>query len=121
MENTYWNKNGEEQALSDRLSAMIPSRGVADNTHLNLWRLAVNAYYDLHNNGLCNWEQRWQPFRYALYDVYPDDDLLCNAADIDVIMNVTERRPNLDVLIGVMETVITAIARFVAAKLELKN
>lgn len=58
MSNTYWSSNGKFQATADKLMAMIPGEGsVAEprkNVKLELFRKAVNCYYDLYNNGLCN-------------------------------------------------------------------
>ena len=57
MENTYWNNNGQFQATADRLQALIPAEGDikgANNRALEKFRKAVNCYYDLYNNGLCN-------------------------------------------------------------------
>jgi hypothetical protein len=58
MVKTYWNSNGRFQAAADALQALIPSEGsVADtrkNAKLERFRKAVNCYYDLYNNGLCN-------------------------------------------------------------------
>jgi hypothetical protein len=56
---TYWNNEGAYQAIADQLEALIPSQGeVADakgaNKHLDRFRRAMNCYYDLYNNGLCN-------------------------------------------------------------------
>lgn len=58
MKNTYWNSNGRYQELADQLQALIPVQGaVRDakrNPALEKYRRAVNCYYDLYNNGLCN-------------------------------------------------------------------
>lgn len=55
---TYWSNNGRYQALADALQKRIPAEGsVADakkNPALEKFRKAVNCYYDLYNNGLCN-------------------------------------------------------------------
>jgi hypothetical protein len=56
---TYWNNEGAYQAMADQLQALIPAQGeVADakgaNKHLDRFRRAINCYYDLYNNGLCN-------------------------------------------------------------------
>lgn len=56
---TYWENNGRFQALADKLQKLIPASGpCADaktkNKHLERFRRAVNCYYDLNNNGLCN-------------------------------------------------------------------
>lgn len=58
MKSTYWNNDGLYQAAADALQALIPDSGeVANprkNPKLELFRKAVNCYYDLYNNGLCN-------------------------------------------------------------------
>lgn len=57
-DNTYWNNKGKFQAIADALQKMIPISGeVADaknNPALEKFRRAMNCYYDLYNNGLCN-------------------------------------------------------------------
>lgn len=56
--NNYWNNAGRYQTLADQLQALIPDSGsVAQprkNRALERFRVAVNAYYDLYNNGGCN-------------------------------------------------------------------
>ena len=59
MDKTYWNSTGRYQAQADALVERIPPIGeVPDaqgaNKHLEAFRRAVNCYYDLYNNGLCN-------------------------------------------------------------------
>lgn len=56
---TYWNSTGRYQDMADLLERLIPITGeVPDpngaNKHLDTFRRAVNCYYDLYNNGLCN-------------------------------------------------------------------
>ena len=55
---TYWNRNGKHEELAQKLQALIPHEGqVANprkNKKLEKFRKAVNCYYDLYNNGLCN-------------------------------------------------------------------
>ena len=55
---TYWNRNGKYNDLAEKLQEMIPIEGpVANprkNKKLEKFRKAVNCYYDLYNNGLCN-------------------------------------------------------------------
>ena len=58
-ENTYWNNNGKHEAQARALQALIPSSGACDkprgaNRNLEKLRKAINCYYDLYNNGLCN-------------------------------------------------------------------
>lgn len=58
FENTYWNHNGKYNALAEQLQALIPIEGAvknpSKNKKLEKFRKAVNCYYDLYNNGLCN-------------------------------------------------------------------
>jgi hypothetical protein len=56
---TYWENKGLYQAEADALQTLIPAIGeVPDNKvtnkYLEKFRKAVNCYYDLYNNGLCN-------------------------------------------------------------------
>lgn len=58
MENTYWGGNGRYQTLADALHKRIPTMGpvvdVKNNPALERFRIAMNCYYDLYNNGLGN-------------------------------------------------------------------
>ena len=58
MENTYWNHKGKYNELAEKLQALIPVEGAVANPRKNKklekFRKAVNCYYDLYNNGLCN-------------------------------------------------------------------
>lgn len=57
MNQTYWNNNGRFQATADALQALVPAEGDIKGTNnraLEKFRKAVNCYYDLYNNGLCN-------------------------------------------------------------------
>lgn len=60
MQNTYWNHAGKFQAIYDEVSELIPTAGECpeDKPALETLRQAANLYYDLHNNGLCNYEER---------------------------------------------------------------
>ncbi len=55
---TYWNGKGKYEELTVKLDALIPNSGevanATENKHLEKYRRACNAYYDLFNNGLCN-------------------------------------------------------------------
>jgi len=48
--NTYWNHNGKQQALADRLEERVPTAGEACEK-VELFRLIANVYYDVYNNG----------------------------------------------------------------------
>ena len=54
----YWNGNGRYQSLADALHKRVPSEGAVENPNRNKalerYRKAVNAYYDLYNNGGLN-------------------------------------------------------------------
>jgi hypothetical protein len=61
-ENSYWSNNGKHQADLDRLQALVPARGEAVAcSPVEFIRLAVNAYYDLYNNGFINAEIKLTP------------------------------------------------------------
>ncbi len=55
---TYWNQTNVHMGLANQLQAMIPVEGAVANPRKNKalekLRKAVNVYYDLYNNGLCN-------------------------------------------------------------------
>jgi hypothetical protein len=57
-EKTYWNRNGKYDNFANQLQALIPIEGAVENPRKNKklekFRKAVNCYYDLYNNGLCN-------------------------------------------------------------------
>ena len=56
--NTYWGNKGKHQSLADKLQKLIPDEGSVPepdkNPKLERLRVAINCYYDLFNNGLCN-------------------------------------------------------------------
>ena len=59
MDKTYWTGQGRYQAQADALEKLLPIIGEVEdgkgaNKHLEAFRRAVNCYYDLYNNGLCN-------------------------------------------------------------------
>lgn len=58
LKNTYWSNAGAQQAISEKLQALVPESGEVanadDNPALETLRIASNCYYDLYNNGLCN-------------------------------------------------------------------
>lgn len=54
-----WGVNSGFKHLVDQLSMMLPAQGACENArstnkHLDKFRRAQNAVYDLFNNGLCN-------------------------------------------------------------------
>ena len=54
-----WGVNSGFRRLADELHALLPMQGrcskpMSDNKHLEKFRRAQNAAYDLFNNGLCN-------------------------------------------------------------------
>lgn len=54
---TYWHSNGEYQGLYDRLYAMlVPEKGESDYPHGEFLRHGCNVYYDVYNNGGCNFD-----------------------------------------------------------------
>ena len=58
MQNSYWNRNGRFETFAAALQERVPVEGavknVQKNKQLERFRKAVNCYYDLYNNGLCN-------------------------------------------------------------------
>ena len=66
MENTYWNHNGRYQVLADQLQERVPDEGASDNPKIEALRVAGNVYYDLYNNGMCNWEIKKEEFETLL-------------------------------------------------------
>lgn len=58
MATTYWGNKGSFPVLQENLHKLVPVEGeVKDadkNPALEKFRKAVNCYYDLYNNGLCN-------------------------------------------------------------------
>lgn len=58
MKDTYWNNNGRFNKFAHAVQELIPAEGAvknpAKNKALERYRKAVNCYYDLYNNGLCN-------------------------------------------------------------------
>lgn len=59
----YWENTGKFQQQADMLEKLLPVTGqcpnVTQNEALDLFRRAVNCYYDLYNNGLCNKAQQF--------------------------------------------------------------
>lgn len=64
--NTYWASKGTLQKVGDKLQEMLPNYGEVPSKHRNpkLERLrkAINYYYDLYNNGLCNRSRGFSKF-----------------------------------------------------------
>lgn len=58
MQNTYWNHKGRFETFAAAVQELVPVEGavhnVSKNRALERFRKAVNCYYDLYNNGLCN-------------------------------------------------------------------
>jgi len=54
----YWDDAGRYKAAAAELAKRVPMTGSVDeprsNRMLERYRKAVNCYYDLYNNGLCN-------------------------------------------------------------------
>lgn len=72
-EDNYWSSRGRYQAKADRLADLIPPMGEVENAEqrpeLERFRLAQNYYYDIFNNGVCNYEAEvWEMFRIAPED-----------------------------------------------------
>lgn len=54
----YWNKQGARQDLAEMVHELIPVEGECDEPYLEYIRRVSNWYYDVYNNGGCNWEIR---------------------------------------------------------------
>ena len=58
MQTTYWDNAGKYPSTIAQLQALVPTEGAVGggvkNKALEKFRKAVNCYYDLYNNGLCN-------------------------------------------------------------------
>jgi hypothetical protein len=59
MNKTDWTGQGRYQLKADALEKLLPIFGEVEdgkgaNKHLETFRRAVNCYYDVYNNGLCN-------------------------------------------------------------------
>ena len=54
MESTYWNHKGKYEAIAAEVQKLIPASGECATPALERCRQAINCYYDLYNNGLCN-------------------------------------------------------------------
>jgi hypothetical protein len=60
-ENTFW--AGKEGDKVSALQKLIPMQGKVPNGRttnraLEDWRMLQNMYYDIYNNGGCNWESK---------------------------------------------------------------
>lgn len=54
---TYWNRIGKYQKLFDNLyEELVPSQGNADSEAGEILRVVANLYYDINNNGGCNFD-----------------------------------------------------------------
>ena len=51
---TYWNSNGKYQKFVDEKLKTIPDMYFTDNEYMNLFIEINNLYYDIYNNGGCN-------------------------------------------------------------------
>jgi len=78
-EGNYWSSRGRYQSLADKLAELIPVMGEIENAEqrpeLELFRLAQNCYYDIFNNGVCNYEEEiWEMFRVTPKDADIESD-----------------------------------------------
>ena len=99
MEISYWNDNGKYQNLAVQLQKLVPAAGKVQNPEQNpaleRFRLHANAYYDIFNNGGCNYAKE-------IYRWFPGAMSLSKADRYDEIYAITEPR---------MDKVILAAAR----------
>ena len=72
-EDNYWSDRGRYQSLANRLADLIPPMGEVENAEqrpeLERFRLAQNYYYDIFNNGVCNYEEEIR----EMFRVTPED------------------------------------------------
>ena len=65
------NRSGKYNSAAEKLLALIPDEGAVKNPRKNVklekFRKAVNCYYDLYNNGLCNRARQFS----ALFNITP--------------------------------------------------
>lgn len=92
-EDNYWSSRGRYQAKADKLADLIPPMGEVENAEqrpeLELFRLAQNYYYDIFNNGVCNYEDEiWEMFRVTPEDTDADEENLFKRTEpvMDVII-----------------------------------
>jgi len=64
MNKTYWFHNGKHQAKANVLDKLVPTEGpCSDSTpQLENFRVASNYYYDIYNNGGCNYAKHIRNF-----------------------------------------------------------
>lgn len=67
---SYWNNTGRYNIAAEHMRRSIPREGAvafprSKNRNLDRLRRAVNCYYDLYNNGLCNRQSEF----YRLYGI----------------------------------------------------
>lgn len=57
-DNTYWCERGRLQSLYERVWERVPDEGACPSSRpaLERLRVAARAYYDLYNNGGCNYD-----------------------------------------------------------------
>lgn len=51
---SYWNRNGKYQTQAIQIGDDVPEQGHAKLTTVELFRCASNVYYEIYNNGGCN-------------------------------------------------------------------
>jgi len=95
---TYRNNNGKYQQIATQIGKQVPDMGESDNPKIELWRVAVNAYHDLYQNGMGNWANKKDDFEKLssvnlsekgtetlvnILDILPSngDTVACNACD----------------------------------------
>lgn len=77
MIDNYWNNKGTYQAWLPLLQALVPADGKIrgeENRWLERFRVASNYYYDLYNNGLCNYETAFDLYFDVESGNYRDED-----------------------------------------------
>lgn len=63
-ENTYWCEKGKYQKQYDSIKHFVPDSGKSDNPAIELLRCMGNIYYDVYNNGGCNFDIRHEEIKH---------------------------------------------------------
>lgn len=96
----YWNGDGNYQTLAEQLQKLVPGVGRVQNPEQNpaleKFRLYANAYYDIFNNGGCNYAK-------DIYRWFPGAMSLAKRDRWDAILPITEPRMDKIILAAAKE------------------
>lgn len=108
---TYWNNNGQHQAIYDRLSeALVPMSGGCETVEGELLRAISKVYYDYYNNGLGNDMRGPVAF---LQEHFP---LIAHYKPADLEEAAPENRDGDTINEQTLEDLTTAVIQYVDAK-----